>query len=153
STRSAAAWICGALVTSRAIGATRASGWAEGRRVPAYTRFAPLLRASATSACPMPRLAPVTRTVLPAIAIAVAPCGCGFRSARLAATNTDEAHPAKWRRAGRRLAAVSGRPSRCPVQALPDPGAGEGAPADPAAVPCCVGRPKEVNRPGSVKAT
>src|SRR6516164_10698704 len=77
STCPAAAWICAALVTSRAIGVTRASGWARDRRVPAYTRFAPLLRASATSACPMPRVAPVTRTVLPAIVIALLPYGVG----------------------------------------------------------------------------
>src|SRR6202022_5158585 len=33
-------------------GVTRASGWATGRRMPAYTRFAPLLKASSTSARP-----------------------------------------------------------------------------------------------------
>src|SRR5262245_10728353 len=64
STWSAAAWICAVLVTSRLRGVTRSSGWASGWRVPAYTRLAPLARASAASACPMPRLAPVTRTVL-----------------------------------------------------------------------------------------
>src|SRR5260370_532145 len=64
---SAAAWICAALVTSRVTGVIRGSGWASGWRVPAYTRVAPLARASATSACPMPRLAPVTRTVLSSI--------------------------------------------------------------------------------------
>ena len=41
----------------------------QGRRVPAYARFAPLRRASSTRACPMPRLAPVTRTVLSEIVI------------------------------------------------------------------------------------
>jgi hypothetical protein len=35
--------------------------------MPAYTRLVPLLRASSTSACPMPRLNPVIRTVLSAI--------------------------------------------------------------------------------------
>ncbi|MGZ3506574.1 MAG: hypothetical protein ACXWNK_15550 [Vulcanimicrobiaceae bacterium] len=40
---------------------------AWGWRVPAYTRVAPLRKASSTSACPMPRLAPVTRTALSAI--------------------------------------------------------------------------------------
>jgi hypothetical protein len=45
------------------------SKWAKGWRVPAYTRFAPLLKASSTSACPMPRLAPVTKTALSAIVI------------------------------------------------------------------------------------
>jgi hypothetical protein len=52
------------ILTSRVRGVTRPSGWARGRRVPAYTRVAPLLKASSTSACPMPRLAPVTRTVI-----------------------------------------------------------------------------------------
>src|SRR4029077_19822007 len=42
---------------------------ANGSRVPAYTRFAPLRRASSTSACPIPRLAPVTRTALSVIVI------------------------------------------------------------------------------------
>ena len=41
-------------------GVTRSSGWVKGRRVPAYTRFAPLLSASSTRARPMPRFAPVT---------------------------------------------------------------------------------------------
>src|SRR6266849_1444801 len=59
--------MCTALVTSRIRGVTRPSGWARGWRVPAYTRLAPRRRASLTSACPMPRLAPVTRTVLSAI--------------------------------------------------------------------------------------
>ena len=44
-------------------------GWIKGWRVPAYTRFAPLVNASSTSAWPMPRLAPVTKTVLSAIVI------------------------------------------------------------------------------------
>jgi len=35
--------------------------------------FAPLLKASSTSACPIPRLAPVTRTALSAIVINSAP--------------------------------------------------------------------------------
>jgi hypothetical protein len=65
----AAAWICTVLVASSLSGVTRPSGWARGWRVPAYTRPAPLRRASATSACPMPRLAPVTRTALSAIVI------------------------------------------------------------------------------------
>src|SRR5690348_1901716 len=62
----------------------------------------------------MPRVAPVTRTVLPAIVIALLPSGCGFRAARLAATNTDQADPAKSPRARWWLAAVSGRPGRRP---------------------------------------
>src|SRR5260370_29875543 len=45
---------------------TRPPAWDNGCRVLAYTRRAPLLKASSTSACPIPRLAPVTRTVLPA---------------------------------------------------------------------------------------
>jgi hypothetical protein len=61
---SAAARIYAALVTSSASGVTRPSGWVMGCRVPAYTCLAPLLSASSTSACPMPRLAPVIRTVL-----------------------------------------------------------------------------------------
>ena len=63
----------------RVSGVTRGLGSARGRRVPAYTRLAPLRRASSTSACPIPRLAPVIRTVLP-----VAPvlwCLIGGRSA------------------------------------------------------------------------
>ena len=58
-----------AFVTSRLRGVTRAFRGVKGRRVAAYTRAAPLLTASSTSARPMPRLAPVTRTVLPAIFI------------------------------------------------------------------------------------
>src|ERR1017187_6726809 len=73
STAPAAAWICAGLVTSSITGVTRLSGWARGWRVAAYTRLAPLFRASAASACPIPRLDPVTRTVLPAIAISVPP--------------------------------------------------------------------------------
>src|SRR6516164_5450245 len=52
-------------------GVTRPSEWVKGCRVPAYTRFAPLLRASSTSDLPMPRLAPVTRTALFAMIITV----------------------------------------------------------------------------------
>src|SRR6266566_6641818 len=69
----AAAWTCAVLVTSSIRGVTRASGWARGWRVPASTRLAPLARASAASACPMPRLAPVTRTVLSFMVMPVAP--------------------------------------------------------------------------------
>jgi hypothetical protein len=54
---------------------TRPSETARGRRVPAYTRLAPRLRASSTSACPIPRLAPVTKTARSAIVI-------GFGSSR-----------------------------------------------------------------------
>src|SRR5882757_3854227 len=67
STLPTAARVCAGSVTSRVTGVTRPSTWARGRRVPAYTRFAPLRRASSTSACPIPRLAPVTRTVRSAI--------------------------------------------------------------------------------------
>src|SRR5215510_12214663 len=74
STCSTAPWICAAFVTSRVRGVTRPSGWARGRRVPAYTRLAPLLRASSTSACPMPRLAPVTRTVVFAMFVGESSC-------------------------------------------------------------------------------
>src|SRR6516225_10537718 len=133
STRSAAAWICAALVTSRAIGVTRAAGWARDRRVPAYTRFAPLLRASATRACPMPRLAPVTRIVLPAIVIAVAPVWWWVPAARLAAIDTDQPHSTKSPRDRLWFAAGPGRPGECLVQ----------APSYRA------GRPNEANRPGS----
>ncbi len=42
-----------------------------GRRVPAYTRPAPRRRASVTSACPMPRLAPVTRMAVPSIVVLI----------------------------------------------------------------------------------
>src|SRR5580700_8529176 len=64
STLSTAPLMCAALVTSRVRGVTRPSECAKGWRVPAYTRFAPLLKASSTSARPMPRLAPVIKTVL-----------------------------------------------------------------------------------------
>src|SRR5260370_19806520 len=66
---STAPLVCAVLVTSRVRGVTRPSKWTKGWRVPAYTRFAPLLKASSTSACPIPRLAPVTRTALSAIVI------------------------------------------------------------------------------------
>src|SRR5258705_6120861 len=39
--------------------------------VPAYTRLAPLLKASSTSARPRPRLAPVTRTAVSAMLISL----------------------------------------------------------------------------------
>src|SRR5229473_2426672 len=71
STLSTAPRVCAALVTSRVRGVTRPSKWVKGWRVPAYTRFAPLLKASSTSACPIPRLAPVTRTALSAIVMVV----------------------------------------------------------------------------------
>src|SRR5258708_12122776 len=64
STLATAPRICSALVTSRVRGVTRRSKWAKGWRVPAYTRFAPLLKASSTSACPIPRFPPVTTTCL-----------------------------------------------------------------------------------------
>src|ERR1022692_49285 len=67
----AASWICAALVTSRVSGVTRPSGWVRGTRVPAYTRSASLLSASSASAWPMPRLAPVTRIVLPVMIMPV----------------------------------------------------------------------------------
>src|SRR5215831_3247811 len=63
-TSSTARWICEKLVTSSVRGVTRPSECAKGWRVPAYTRFAPLLKASTTSALPMPRLAPVIKIVL-----------------------------------------------------------------------------------------
>src|SRR4051812_45137499 len=56
----------------------RGSGWASGRRVPAYTCLALRARASAASARPMPWLAPVTRAVLSAIVIRGAPVGGGI---------------------------------------------------------------------------
>src|SRR5882762_11653803 len=61
--------MCAALVTSSVRGVTRGSTWDKGLRVPAYTRFAPLLKASSTSACPIPRLAPVIKTDLSAMFI------------------------------------------------------------------------------------
>src|SRR5690348_6491205 len=101
----------------------------------------------------MPRVAPVTRTVLPAIVIALLPCDGGFRAARLAAANTDQADPPESPQARLRLAATPGRPGRRLVQALPGSGAGEDVAADSAVGPCCSGRPNRVNSPGSVKAT
>src|SRR3979411_72078 len=50
--------------------------------MPAKTRFAPLLKASSTSARPIPRLAPVTRTVLPAIVIHPPTSRCPDRPGR-----------------------------------------------------------------------
>src|SRR2546430_4624049 len=61
------------FVTSRVRGVTRRSGWVKGWRVPANTRFAPRFKASSTSARPIPRLAPVTRTTLSAIFIRFVP--------------------------------------------------------------------------------
>src|SRR5260370_13804827 len=52
------------LVTSKVRGVTRPSEWVKGWRVPAYTRFAPLFKASSTNARPMPRFAPVIKIVL-----------------------------------------------------------------------------------------
>src|ERR1035438_3460356 len=126
STISAAAWICALLVTSRISGVTRASGCARAWRVPAYTRRAPLFRASLTSACPMPRLAPVTRTVLPAIAIS-APCRYG-PSAYPRSPRPDRAGPAAqcWPPCGNRASAWSTSrvwlPQRAGVHFAPDLG-------------------------------
>src|ERR1700739_2291111 len=64
STSPAACVICEALVTSSVKGVTRLSAFCCARRVPAYTLFAPRLSASLTSARPIPRLAPVIKTVL-----------------------------------------------------------------------------------------
>src|SRR5207248_1093207 len=64
STLLTACWIWEALVTSSVRGVTRLSGCCSALRVPAYTLFAPRRSASATSAWPMPRLAPVINTVL-----------------------------------------------------------------------------------------
>src|SRR5262249_52977049 len=61
-----AARICAGSVTSNINGTTRSSAHVSGWRVPAYTRCAPRPSASATSARPRPRLAPVTRIDLPA---------------------------------------------------------------------------------------
>src|ERR1039457_5149820 len=55
--------ICSASVTSSISGVTRSSAMSSVPRVPAYTLFAPRWRASWTSARPMPRLAPVIKTV------------------------------------------------------------------------------------------
>src|SRR5215471_6863042 len=70
-TSSTARWICEKLVTSSVRGVTRPSECARGWRVPAYTRFAPLLKASSTSAWPMPRLAPVIKMSLSPIVVMV----------------------------------------------------------------------------------
>src|SRR5262245_12556323 len=64
STWSAARWICETLVTSSVRGVTLSSVFCSVPRVPAYILFAPRLSASLTSARPMPRLAPVIKTVL-----------------------------------------------------------------------------------------
>src|SRR4029453_17025103 len=71
STASTARWICDALVTSSVRAVTRSSAISIGPRVPANTFFAPLRIASLTSARPMPRFAPVIRTVLFAMSIPV----------------------------------------------------------------------------------
>src|SRR5215475_1877761 len=69
STSAAACSIWEALVTSSVSGVTRLSECCIGPRVPAYTFLAPRLSASSTSARPMPRFAPVIRTVLFSISI------------------------------------------------------------------------------------
>src|SRR5260370_30128112 len=63
-TSRAACWISATLVTSSVMGVTRVSAFSMVPRVPAYTRFTPRRSASLTSAWPMPRLAPVIKTVL-----------------------------------------------------------------------------------------
>src|SRR6266849_4292483 len=63
-TSSTARWISERFVTSSASGVTRLSGCCSVLRVPAYTLFAPRLRASSTRARPMPRFAPVIKIVL-----------------------------------------------------------------------------------------
>ena len=62
-------WICDALVTSSLSAVTRSSAISIGPRLPANTLFAPRRMASLTSARPMPRFAPVIRTVLFAMSI------------------------------------------------------------------------------------
>src|SRR5262245_60278259 len=69
STASTARWICDALVTSSVRTVTRSSAMSNGPRLPANTLLAPLRIASLTSARPMPRFAPVIRTVLFAMSI------------------------------------------------------------------------------------
>src|SRR5260370_37550905 len=61
--------IWAAFVISRVKGVTRLSECSIGTRAPAYTRFAPLLKASSTSAFPRPRLVPVIKIVLPVMFI------------------------------------------------------------------------------------
>src|SRR5258708_30792409 len=82
-------------------GVTRPPGWAKGCRVPAYTRFAPLHKASSTSALPMPRLAPVTRTALFAMIITVSSSVMSQKS-RLVSYPATQARPESGaRNAGR----------------------------------------------------
>src|SRR5262245_551627 len=69
STASTARWICEALVTSSVRAVTRLSAIPIGPRLPANTLFAPLRMASPTRARPIPRFAPVIRTVLFAMSI------------------------------------------------------------------------------------
>src|SRR5215510_7831380 len=69
STASTARWICDVLVTSSVRAVTRLSAILIGPRLPANTLFAPLRMASLTRARPMPRFAPVIRTVLFAMSI------------------------------------------------------------------------------------
>src|ERR1035441_237640 len=86
-------------------------GW----RVPAYTRLAPRDSASVTSACPMPRLAPVTRTVLPLIVMSAPParrCSCGFRAACLALTDIDQPDSGESPRTARDFQIFLAGPSR-----------------------------------------
>jgi len=72
-------------------------GGGTGSRAPAYTCFAPRARASAASACPMPALAPVTRTALPAIAMRVA-SQIGLRSSATVRSLRSRAPTPWWRR-------------------------------------------------------
>src|SRR5260221_3185578 len=98
------------------MGVTRPSGWARGWRVPAYTRFAPLESASVTSAWPMPRLAPVTSTVLSAIVMSVAPvlsCSCGLRAAwRPTDIDQPDSRESPWSGMRRGLGSAAARPGR-----------------------------------------
>src|SRR5579863_51642 len=72
STSSTARSICARFVTSRVRGVTRGSEFCcAPLRFPAYILFAPRRRASSTSARPMPRLAPVIKTVLFAMFITI----------------------------------------------------------------------------------
>src|SRR5260221_10470583 len=97
STLSTAPSVCAALVTSRVRGVTRRSKWAKGWRVPAYTRFAPLLKASSTSACPIPRFPPVTTTCLFVRLIVSAPVSRCNQDDRGAEKESINAAAAAWR--------------------------------------------------------
>src|SRR4051812_48059110 len=85
----------------------------NGRRTPAYTRSAPLRNASSTSACPMPRLPPVTRTDLPVIVVPFISSSFGLiRSSAISIALCDNRDPLGRQNPSRGLETVERTPAR-----------------------------------------